>query len=56
MVTIRLDLRVPQEMYDHMQAEARSRKLSFEGLLLMYVEDRMKQSRESARHTRPTRT
>ncbi len=55
LVTIRLELRVPQEMHEYMQAEALSRKLSFEGLLLMYVEERMRQSRERARHTGPAR-
>ncbi|HVO40097.1 MAG TPA: hypothetical protein VMV03_13790 [Spirochaetia bacterium] len=52
-VTIRLDIRVPQEMNEFLVEEARSRKLSFEGLLLMYIEDRMKKVREERRRIGP---
>jgi len=37
-VTIRLDVRVSEEMNEFLQIEAQSRKLSFEGLILMYIE------------------
>ncbi len=47
-VTIRLELRVSEEMNEFLQMEAQSRKLSFEGLLLMYVEDRMKKDRQDS--------
>jgi hypothetical protein len=52
-VTIRLDIRVPQEMNEFLVEEAQSRKLSFEGLLLMYIEDRMKKVREERRRIGP---
>jgi hypothetical protein len=51
--TIRLDIRVPEEMNEFLVEEARSRKLSFEGLLLMYIEDRMKKVREERRRIGP---
>jgi hypothetical protein len=49
-VTIRVELRVSEEMNEFLQVEAQSRKLSFEGLLLMYIEERMRQEREERRH------
>ncbi len=52
-VTIRLDIRVPEEMNEFLVEEARSRKLSFEGLLLMYIEERMKKVREESRRIGP---
>ena len=52
-VTVRLDLRVSEEMKDFLLTEASARKLSFEGLILMYVEDRMKKSRQESRHISP---
>ena len=55
-VTIRLELRVSEEMNEFLQIEAHSRKLSFEGLLLMYIEDRMKKDRQDRQHTAPRRT
>ncbi len=55
-VTIRLELRVSEEMNEFLQMEAHSRKLSFEGLLLMYIEDRMKKDRQDRQHTAPRRT
>jgi hypothetical protein len=55
-VTIRLDLRVSEEMNEFLQLEAQSRKLSFEGLFLMILEERMMKSRRDGRHTGPRRT
>jgi len=52
-VTVRLDLRVPEEMKEFLLNEASSRKLSFEGLILMYIEDQMKKSRQESRHRSP---
>ncbi len=40
-VQVRLDIRVPQDMYDFLQQESRLKKLSFEGLFLLYVRERM---------------
>jgi len=54
-VTIRLELRVSEEMNEFLQLEAQSRKLSFEGLLLMYIQERMKQERIDQQHSGPSR-
>jgi hypothetical protein len=53
--TIRLELRISEEMNEFLQIEAQSRKLSFEGLLLMYVEERMKKDRQDRMHSGPRR-
>ena len=55
-VTIRLELRISEEMNEFLQLQAHSRKLSFEGLLLMYIEEQMKKDRQDQRHTGPGRT
>ena len=52
-VTVRLDLRVSEEMKEFLLHEATSRKLSFEGLILMYIEDKMKKARDDSRHIGP---
>lgn len=52
-VTIRLELHVSEEMNEFLQVEAQSRKLSFEGLLLMYLEERMKKDRHDQQHSGP---
>jgi hypothetical protein len=44
-VEVRLDIRLPRELYDFLQEESRLRKLSFEGLLLLYLRERMIQER-----------
>ena len=54
-VTIRLELRVTEEMNEFLQTEAHSRKLSFEGLLLQYIDERMKKDRHDHLHTGPQR-
>jgi len=54
-VTIRLELRVSEEMNEFLQVEAQSRKLSFEGLIFMYLEERMKKDRQDRQHARPRR-
>jgi len=40
-VRVRFDVRIPQDMYDFLEEESRLKKLSFEGLFLLYVRDRM---------------
>jgi len=55
-VTIRLDLRVSEEMNEFLQLEAHSRKLSFEGLFLMILEERMSKHSRDRHHTSPRRT
>lgn len=52
-VTIRLELRVSEEMNEYLQLEAQSRKLSFEGLILMYIDERMKKDRRERQHSDP---
>jgi hypothetical protein len=52
-VTIRMELRVSDEMNEFLQLEAQSRKLSFEGLILMYVDERMKKDRHEQQHDGP---
>jgi hypothetical protein len=54
-VTIRLELRVSEEMHEFLQTEAHSRKLSFEGLLLMYLDELMKKDRQERTHEGPPR-
>lgn len=48
-VTIRVELKVSEEMNDFMLDEAHSKKLSFEGLLLSYIQDRMDARRTAGR-------
>lgn len=55
-VTIRLELRVSEEMNEFLQIEAQSRKLSFEGLILMYLDERMKKERQEREHNGPEGT
>ncbi|HET6450819.1 MAG TPA: hypothetical protein VFI08_05885 [Spirochaetia bacterium] len=52
-VTIRVELRVSEEMNEYLQVEAQSRKLSFEGLILMYIDERMKKERQERLHAGP---
>ena len=52
-VTIRIELRVSQQMNDYLATEAHSRKLSFEGLLLSWIEERMHARREDSRRRSP---
>jgi len=51
--TIRLDLRVSEEMNEFLQNEAQSRKLSFEGLILMLIEEQMKRVRQESQRISP---
>lgn len=51
-VTIRVELRVSEEMNEFLATEAHARKLSFEGLLVTWIEERMKARREQARRAR----
>jgi hypothetical protein len=52
-VTIRLELRVSEEMNEFLQIEAQSRKLSFEGLILMYLDEQMKREKREREHEAP---
>jgi hypothetical protein len=44
---LRLDVRIPQDMYAFLEEQSRLKKLSFEGLVLKYVREQM--VRESSR-------
>jgi hypothetical protein len=52
-VTIRIEMRVSDQMNEYLLDEAHSKKLSFEGLLISYIEDRMQKSLHDGRHSRP---
>ena len=52
-ITIRFDLRISDEMNEFLVNEASSRKLSFEGLMLMYIEDQMKRVRQESQRIGP---
>ena len=52
-VTIRLDLRVSEEMNEFLQNEAHSRKLSFEGLILMLIEEQIKRVKQESQRISP---
>ena len=48
-VTIRIELRVSEDMNEFLATEAHARKLSFEGLFVSWIEERMAAQREHAR-------
>jgi hypothetical protein len=41
-IEIRVDLRIAEDIYEFLEEESRLKKLSFEGLMLLYIQDRMK--------------
>jgi hypothetical protein len=47
-IHLRLDLRIEKEMYDFLQEEASLKKMSFEGLVLLYIRERMERQRRNA--------
>ena len=47
-IHLRLDLRIEKDMYDFLQEEASLKKMSFEGLILNYIRQRMEQQRRNA--------
>ena len=52
-VTIRIELRISEAMNEYLATEAHARKLSFEGLLVSWIEERMNTRREGARRRSP---
>jgi hypothetical protein len=52
-VTIRIELRVSEEMNEFLLDEAHSKKMSFEGVLLSFIEDRMKDEKQKHPYTGP---
>ncbi len=51
-VTIRIDMRVPVEMHEYLVNDARSKKLSFEGVLITYIEEHMRAEAQRQRGTK----
>jgi hypothetical protein len=49
---IRIDMKVSDEMNEFILNEARSKKLSFEGLLISYIEERMQREKEKREGSR----
>jgi hypothetical protein len=47
-IHLRLDVRIEKDMYDFLQEEAGLKKMSFEGLILFYIRERMEQQRRDA--------
>jgi len=47
-IHLRLDVRLEKEMYDFLQEEANLKKMSFEGLILLYIRERMERQRRNA--------
>jgi predicted HicB family RNase H-like nuclease len=45
-ITIRIDMRVSEEMHEYLSDAARARKLSYEGLLIEIIQDRMDRERQ----------
>ena len=45
-VEMRLSLRLPQDMFDYLQAQSRLKKLSFVGLFLLYLREQMNRERK----------
>lgn len=52
-VTIRVEMRVSEQMNEFLLDESYSKKLSFEGLLISYIEERMQKALREGRHTKP---
>jgi hypothetical protein len=44
-IPLRVDVRIPEDMYQFLLEQAGLKKLSFEGLLLQFVRERMEQQR-----------
>jgi hypothetical protein len=51
-VTLRIDMRVPVEMHEYLVNDARSKKLSFEGLLLTYIQEHIRAELQRQRGTK----
>jgi hypothetical protein len=50
---IRIDMKVSDEMNEFLLDEARSRKMSFEGLLISYIEEHMQREKTRRGEKRP---
>lgn len=45
-IHLRVDVRLPRPMYEYLSLETRVKKLSFEGLILAYIQERMDQEKK----------
>ena len=52
-VTIRIDMRVSEEMHAYLSDAASARKLSYEGLLLEFIKERMDREQEAHDRAKP---
>ncbi len=50
-IHLRVDVRIPQDLYDFLLEESRLKKMSFEGLILHYIRERMEQQQRDATGT-----
>ena len=50
-VTIRVDMRITEEMNKYLLDEAHAKKLSFEGLLIAYIEERMAREKNASQRS-----
>ena len=46
-IHLRLDVRIEEDMYDFLREEADLKKMSFEGLILLYIRERMERQRRN---------
>lgn len=44
-IPLRVDVRIPEDMYQFLREQAGLKKMSFEGLILQLIRDRMEQQR-----------
>jgi hypothetical protein len=51
-VTIRFDIKLPEDMHEFLLSEAYTKKLSFEGLFVSYIGERMRGALEQRRRSR----
>ena len=45
MIHMKIDVRMPEDMYNFMTNDANLMKLSFEGLVLLYIKERMEREK-----------
>ena len=45
-IHMKIDMRVPENMYNFMIDDANLMKLSFEGLVLLYIKERMEREKD----------
>jgi len=45
-IPLRFDVRIPEDMYEFLQEQAGLKKMSFEGLILRFIRERMQRQRQ----------